>query len=374
MAQGRAAHVMKRIGNLWAQVTSFGNLLSAAQAAAAGKRKRPDVAGFLLGMEWELLALQRELLSGEYRCGPYRTFTIRDPKPRQISAAPFRDRVIHHALTRVLEPIFEKRFSNNSFACRMGLGTHKALERAREGVRRFPYVLKCDVRKYFASIDHAILNAQLAQTIKCEPTLNLAARIISSFNPAGENVIRYFPGDDLFSPHERRRGLPLGNQTSQFFANVYLNGMDRLIDEQLRPPVYARYVDDFILFGDSKMRLREIRAAIVESMDSLRLEIHPGKSRIYRCADGVTFLGWRLFPDRIRLVRGTVVRFRQRMKKMQADYSGGGLTWDDVEQRVQAWIGHASQGDTWVLRERLLGQFAFGPGVQSKSPGRGIQQ
>ena len=365
---------MKRIGNLWTGITSFANLLGAAEAAAAGKRSRPDVAAFVLGMERELFALQRELLSGEYRCGAYRTFTIRDPKPRQISAAPFRDRVVHHALTRVLEPIFEKRFSNNSFACRTGLGTHKALERARAGVRRFPYVLKCDVRKYFASIDHTILHAQLARIVKCEPTLNLAARIVSSFNPVGESVIRYFPGDNLFSPCERRRGLPLGNQTSQFFANLYLNAMDRLVDERLKPPVYARYVDDFVLFGDSKMRLRETRAAIVESMESLRIEIHPGKSRIYRCAAGVTFLGWRLFPDRTRLVRCNVIRFRRRMKEMQAAYSAGRMTWDDVEQRVQAWIGHASQGDTWVLRERLLGQFAFGSGVQSQNPGGVLQQ
>ena len=360
---------MKRIGNLWPQLTSFGNLLGAADAAAAGKSKRPDVAAFLLNMEWELLSLQRELTSGEYRTGPYRTFTIRDPKPRRISAAPFRDRVVHHALTRVLEPIFERRFSNNSFACRTGLGTHKALERARDGVCRCAYVLKCDVRKYFASIDHGILNAQLARTIKCGQTLDLAALIIAGFDPeesgAEEDVIRYYPGDDLFSPYERRRGLPLGNQTSQFFANVYLNAMDRLIDERLKPDVYARYVDDFVLFSDSKTRLREMRHAVVEFMESVRLEIHRGKSRIYRCVDGLTFLGWRIFPDRTRLIRGNVVRFRQRMKEMQAAYSSGRMTWDDVDQRVQAWIGHASQGDTWVLRERLLGQFAFGPGARS---------
>ena len=366
MAEGRAPYAVKRIGDLWPRVTSFSNLLGAAEAAAAGKRKRPDVAAFLLGMEWELLALQKELLTGGYRCGAYRIFNILDPKPRQISAAPFRDRVVHHVLTRVLEPIFEKRFSNNSFACRTGFGTLKALERAREGVRRFPYVLKCDVRKYFSSIDHAILNTQLARTIKCRPTLGLAARIIEGFKDnAGPDIVRYFPGDDLFSPYERRRGLPLGNQTSQFFANLYLNGVDRLMDEQLKPGVYARYVDDFVLFSDSRTRLREMRAAVVETIDALRLEIHPGKSRIYRCADGVTFLGWRLFPNRIRLVRGNVIRFRRRMKEMQAAYSSGRMTWDDVDQRVQAWIGHASQGNTWMLRERLLGGFAFGPGAQS---------
>jgi len=368
---------MKRIGSLWPQVTSFENLLGAAEAAAAGKRRRADVAAFLLDLEGELLKLRHELLSGGYRTGSYRTFRIRDPKPRLISAAPFRDRVVHHALTRVLEPIFEKRFSNNSFACRTGLGTHRALERAKDGVRRFQYALKCDVRKYFASIDHGILNALLARTVKCQPTLDLAALIIEGFRPdpdsAPEDVVRYYAGDDLFSAWERRRGLPLGNQTSQFFANLYLDSLDRLIDERLRPPVYARYVDDFVLFSDSRVRLGEMRREIVESMESRRLEIHPGKSRIYRCRDGVTFLGWRLFPDKTRLVRGNVVRFRRRMKEMHGADNAGRMTWHDVEQRVQAWIGHASQGDTWVLRERLLGGFAFGPGVRPQSP-RGVLQ
>lgn len=377
MAKGRAPAIMKRIGNLWPQVTSFSNLLAAAEAAAAGKRKRADVAAFLMNLEGELLTLQRELSTGAYRTGPYREFSVFDPKPRRISAAPFRDRVVHHALTRVLEPLFELRFSNNSFACRTGLGTHKALERARQGVRGYAYALKCDVRKYFASIDHEILNSQLARTVKCQPTLDLAALIIAGFHPedaARKDVIRYYPGDSLFSPYERRRGLPLGNQTSQFFANVYLNAMDRMVDERLQPDIYARYVDDFVLFSNSKARLREMRQAVVESLERVRLEIHGGKSRIYRCADGVTFLGWRLLPDRTRLVRGNVIRFRGRLKEMRASYSAGRMTWDDVKQRVRAWIGHASQGDTWVLRERLLAEFAFGPGVRPQSPGGVLQQ
>ncbi|MGH9719177.1 MAG: reverse transcriptase domain-containing protein [Bryobacteraceae bacterium] len=209
---------MKRAGNLWPQLSSFANLLLAAERAAAGKRRRPDVAAFNLNLEPELAQLRRELLDGSYQPGPYRTFRVDDPKPRTISAAPFRDRVVHHALTQVLEPIFERRFSKDSFACRRGFGTHKALERAREGARRHRHVLKCDVRKYFASIDHEILKGLLARVVKCGETLDLAARIIDGSNPQ-EEVIRYYPGDDLFTPYQRRRGLPLGNQTSQFFAN-----------------------------------------------------------------------------------------------------------------------------------------------------------
>jgi retron-type reverse transcriptase len=177
---------MRRVGNLWPQVLSFDNLLGAAKAAAQGKRTRPDVADFLLNLEPELVGLQRELESGQYRPGGYRTFQVREPKPRLISAAPFRDRVVHHALTRVLEPIFKRRFVMNSFACRKGKGTHRALELAAEGSRRFPYVLKCDVQKYFASIDHAILKEQLALGVKCRRTVDLAARIIDGSNPQEE--------------------------------------------------------------------------------------------------------------------------------------------------------------------------------------------
>src|SRR5271157_330956 len=349
---------MKRIGNLWEELTSFANLLTAARRAAAGKRTRPDVAVFLLDLEWELLRLQRELKDGSYQPGPYRSFHVREPKPRLISAAPFRDRVVHHALTQLLGPIFERRYSKDSFACRQGLGTHRALARARAGARRSAFVLKCDIRKYFASIDHQILKGLLHRAVKCRPTLDLGGKIIDASNPQ-EEAISYFPGDDLFTPYEHRRGLPLGNQTSQFFANVYLNPLDQVINRELRPDVYVRYVDDFLLFGDSKRRLDDMRARIVEELCRLRLTIHPRKSRTYRTVEGVTFLGWRIFPDHLRLVRGNVIAFRRRMGSLQTQCTRGVIEWDEIHQRVRAWIAHAAHGDTWRLREQLLEQFAF---------------
>ncbi len=364
---------MKRIGNLWPELTSFANLLGAAEAAAVGKRRRPDVAAFLLDLEPNLCALRRELLADSYRPGPYRTFTLLDPKPRQISAAPFRDRVIHHALTRILEPIFERRFSPNSFACRVGKGTHQALAVAREGVRHYRYALKLDVRKYFASIDHIILNEQLARVIKCRPTLNLAARIIEGSNPQ-EEIIQYFPGDDLFTPFERRRGLPLGNQTSQFFANVYLHPLDRLIGEQLRPGRWARYVDDLILFHSDKRRLREMRAAIEAELRVARLHLHPHKSVVRPCACGIAFLGWRLSSCRTRLVRGNVVRFGRRLKRLRGEFAAGAADWPQVEQSVRAWIAHASFGGTRVLRERMFERFAFERGARPSRAGGVLQQ
>jgi hypothetical protein len=253
------------------------------------------------------------------------------------------------------------------------MGTHKALALAREGVCRFSYVLKCDVRKYFASIDHQILNAQLERVIKCKRTLDLAARIIAGSNPQ-EDVIQYFPGDDLFTPFERRRGLPLGNQTSQFFANVYLSELDRLIDEKLRPGTWARYVDDLVLFDGDKRRLRWMREAVEEELSAVRLTLHPGKSRIERCADGVTFLGWRLFPGQARLTRGNVIRFGRRMKRLEKDFAAGTVEWEEVGQSVRAWIAHASYGNAWLLRERLLGRFAFNRGARLLRAGGVVQQ
>jgi len=285
---------MRRTGGLWTGLTSFENLLAAAEAAAAGKRGRPDVAAFLLGLEPEILQLKRELRAGIYVPGEYHTFVIREPKRREISAAPFRDRVVHHALTRTLDPIFEKRFSPYSFACRKGRGTHAALRLAREACARYRYVPQCDIRKYFATMDHAILEDKLARAVKCGPTLALAGKIIAGSN-AQEECLLYFPGDDLFSRLERRRGLPLGNQTSQFFANVYLDGMDQFVTRQLRPGAYARYVDDFVLFGESKAQLRQMRAEVMDFLEGTGCRRMRGSRELRGAREGYRFWGGGFF-------------------------------------------------------------------------------
>ncbi len=343
---------------LWPELTSLLNLFEAVRRAAAGKKSRPDVAAFLANLEPELYRLQRQLAGGSYRPGPYRTFRIVDPKPRLISAASFRDRVVHHALTNIMEPLFERRFVPYSFACRAGFGTHKALAHARRACARYSRVLKLDVQKYFPSIDHWILADLLARVIHCPDTLRLIRLIISSSNPVDE-AFHYFPGDTLFTPHERRRGLPLGNQTSQFFANVYLNPMDHMIVRNLRPGAYARYVDDFLLFSDSKQQLHEMHCQIREFLYGFRLTLHAGKSRVHRCRDGFPFLGFRLFPTHARLVRPNVVRFRRRLRALHADYHAGLIDKKTVNQSVQAWIGHAMHGDTWRLREQIFDAFPF---------------
>ena len=215
---------MKRHKDLCPRIHDWDNLVRAYHKARKDKRSKPNVATFELNWEQHLLGLEQELREGSWQPGAYRTFWIHDPKTRPISAAPFRDRVVHHAICNVIEPVFEPTFIHDSYACRVGKGTHAAVDRYTEFCRRVlrlggeGYVLKCDLRKFFPSLDHEILLDILARKIGCRRTLDLLRLIVESSNPQ-EPVAAYFPGDDLFTPHERRRGLPIGNLTSQFFAN-----------------------------------------------------------------------------------------------------------------------------------------------------------
>ncbi|MFM9960277.1 MAG: reverse transcriptase/maturase family protein [Planctomycetaceae bacterium] len=221
---------MRRSSQLSCEVSSFEALCRAAKKAERRKRSRRTTGRFAFFRELELLRLHEELHDRRYRPGGYRTFPIFEPKRRLISAAPFRDRVVHHALTSVLEPIFERSFVFDSYACRTGKGTHAAVRRCQEFAKRFPFVLKADIRKFFPSIDHDILKRLIRRNIKDPNVLWLCDLIIDHSN-AQEPVLDWFPGDDLLSPSERRREVPLGNQTSQFFANVYLDPLDHFVAE-----------------------------------------------------------------------------------------------------------------------------------------------
>jgi retron-type reverse transcriptase len=344
---------MKRHGNLWDQVVGFEALLHAAEEARRGKRFRPAVAAFHFDQERALWKLHEELTTKTYRPGPYRSFFIYEPKKRQISAAPYRDRVVHHALTGVLEPIFEKTFIADSYACRKGKGTHAGVNRCQEFARRFRYVLKADIQKFFPSLDHEICKALVARKIKDRDVLGLVGQIIDGSNPQ-EDVSNYFPGDDLFTPGERRRGIPIGNQTSQFFANVYLDPLDHFVKDRLGIKGYVRYVDDFLVFSDDKGHLADVREQIRAFLIRLRLVLHPKKCAILPVADGIRFLGYRVFPTHRLLPKENVRRFRRRVRRMQEEYAAGRATFAEVYQRLMSWSGHAEQANTYRLRCRLF--------------------
>lgn len=350
---------MKRYGHLYAQICSFENLVVAAYRARRGKRFRPDVATFHYHLEAELLSLRDDLYARTYQPGPHRAFSIRDPKPRLISAAAYRDRVVHHALCQVIEPVFERTFIHDSYANRVGKGTHRALDRCTHFARRYAYVLKCDIEKYFPSIDHDILLTCIARKIKCPDTLWLIRRIVDNSNPQ-KAVIRYFPGDDLFTPSQRRRGIPIGNLTSQFFANVYLNGFDHFLKQSLRCRVYVRFADDFLVFADDKTWLAALPTQMQAYLNHLRLRLHPRRCHVLPTRCGVEFLGWLVYPDHRRLRRATGIRFQRRLRALQEDYANGLVSLADVRASVMSWIGHLKHGDTWGLRRKLFSAVSFG--------------
>ena len=212
--------------SLYPQIYNWDNFLLAHRKAARGKRSKEPAARFEYHLEDNLITLHDELQAKTYRPGPYDSFYIHEPKRRLISAAPFRDRVVHHALCNVIEPIFERSFIHDSYANRVGKGNHRALDRAQFFARRYRYVLPCDVRQFFPSVDHAILRRILARKLPDPDVMWLVDRILESSMgvPSKEYQMIWFPGDDLLAAN-RPRGLPIGNLTSQFWANCYLPEM-----------------------------------------------------------------------------------------------------------------------------------------------------
>ena len=345
---------MKTYKHLYEQITNFENLRLAFKAARKGKRARDDIAEFEYDLEENLVALQQELLEGTYKPGKYRNFHIRDPKPRLISAAPFRDRVVHHALCRVIEPLFDRRFIFDTYACRRGKGTHAAIDRAQEFAKKYPYVLKCDIEHFFPRMDHQVLYEQFQRVIADGQTLRLCKMILDGGAGIHKEVEpAFFAGDDLFSAL-RPRGLPIGNLTSQFWANVYLNPLDQFIKQVLKCPAYVRYVDDFLLFARTRKELHAWRLAIIRFLAAQRLTIHEAEAQVFPTHTGIPFLGWQVFPDHLRLKRRNGVAFQRRYAGIRRNYQRRRITREKMDASVHGWIAHVQHGQTWGLRRSLI--------------------
>ncbi|MBN1137954.1 MAG: RNA-dependent DNA polymerase [Anaerolineae bacterium] len=352
--------MVKRYGNLYPQVYCFENLYLAFVDAARGKRGQPNVAAFEFDLEGNLVQLRDELQAKCYRPGGYESFYIHDPKHRLVSAAPFRDRVVHHALCNVIEPVFERTFIGDSYANRVGRGTHQALDRAQAFSQRYRYVLQCDVRQYFPAIDLQILRGILARKLADAEVMWLIDQILDSGAGvlADEYDMVYFPGDDLFAAN-RPRGLPVGNLTSQFWANVYLNELDQFVKRELRcgqrRGAYVRYVDDFVLFADSKEQLWAWKEAVQDRLAGLRLTLHERSSTVYPVRNGIPFLGFRVYATHRRLRRRNGVAFARRYRLYRRMVRRGEMTARQLTRRVQGWVAHAKHGNTYRLRRSLLG-------------------
>lgn len=331
---------------MYAQIHAWANLLSAAHKAARGKRRRLAAATFEYEFGDHLIALRDELRTKTYQPGNYTSFIIRDPKVRKISAAPFRDRVVHHALCNLIEPIFDARFIPGSYANRIGKGTHAAVKRVQQLARDYHYALRCDVRQFFPSIDHALLREQLALVIQDDNVLWLIDQILAS----GAGVLRdeydmvWFPGDDLLAAN-RPRGLPIGNLTSQFWANVMLNPVDHFVMRELRCPAYARYVDDMILFADDSRDLYAWKNALIERLARYRLTIHEAEAQVMRADQGIPWLGMVVYPGYVRVKGRKVQQYSRRLQARIEAYVDGELTFDELTASVHGWIAHVEPAD-----------------------------
>lgn len=340
---------------LFERLASWGNLLLAHRRASRGKRGHASVAAFDHNLEAELADLRHRLLAGTYEPGRYSSFFIHEPKRRLISAAPFRDRVVHHALVNVIEPIFEAGFISHTYANRKGKGTHRALDHAQRLARRHGFVLQLDVRQFFPSIDHAILRELLARKVTDPGVLWLVDQLLAS----GREVLSaqydmiYFPGDDLFAV-TRPRGLPIGNLTSQFWGNLYLSRLDHFVQRELRPRGYVRYVDDLLLFADEKQYLWHCKDELVARLAELRLTVHAG-GHPRPTSEGVPFLGFVVFPERRRLKRRKVIACRRRLKAAVAGWLAGDLALESVVASARGWLNHARFGNTAGLQKTVLG-------------------
>jgi len=323
----------------YAKVYDWDNLLVAYQNAARGKRGKNAVAHYELNLGDELIQLQHALRDQSYQPGAYESFYIHEPKKRLILAAPFRDRVAHHALCNVITPYFEQHFHPNSFANRVGKGTHAALDECQRLTRRFAYVLPCDVCQYFPSIDHTVLQRTLARLLPASPPiLGLIARILHSGSPIGCQGLA-------------RVGLPIGNLTSQWWANCYLNDIDWFVTRQLRCKGYVRYVDDLLLFSDNKAELLTWRSALIERMARLRLTLHETRAQPRPVTEGVPFLGFAVFPSHRRLKRRKGLHFVRKLRARLRDYGPDSAA---IRDSVTGWINYVRYADTWGLRRSVL--------------------
>lgn len=326
--------------SLFEKVCDFENIHRAYKRASAARHYRDDIMHFTRYAEDNLLMLRDELKSGAYEHGKYRHFIARDSKKREIMAAPFKDRVMHHALYAVIEPVFDKRFIYDSYACRTGKGTHRALARLKQFLRRVPYdrtyIFQGDIIKYFSNIHHETLLALTQRGISDPQTMRLVETVVHSANK------------------ERGVGIPIGNLTSQLFANIYLNELDQFAKHTLRTKHYIRYMDDFLILDTDKRALSAHREAMREYLHTkLRLTMHERKSTIAPVRLGVSFLGYRLLRGRIRLRTSTVKRFVRRTRYRQKQIEEGSYPQERFDAGVQSWRAYAVHADAWRLRRIL---------------------
>ncbi|TSD02912.1 MAG: Uncharacterized protein Athens071416_431 [Parcubacteria group bacterium Athens0714_16] len=320
-------------------IISIENLLLAWKEFLKDKKSRKDVLGFERNLMTNIIKLHNELLHKTYKHGSYEAFKIDDPKPRDIHKAEVRDRLLHHTIYRMLYPYFDKKFIYDSYSCRVGKGTHKAIYRFKSFIKKVSkndtktcWVLKCDVKKFFANIDHSILKEILKKHIQDKNILWLLENIIDSF----------YTSSSISDMADIEKGLPLGNLTSQLLVNIYMNEFDQFVKHELKIKYYIRYADDFVVLSQDKKFLEDILEKIKIFLENnLKLNLHPNKVFIKTIFSGVDFLGWVHFSNHRVLRTSTKKRMVRKLRE------------NSKEEMRQSYLGMLSHGDAYKLGQTL---------------------
>lgn len=328
-------------------VIDWDNLQRAHQLARRGKRDRYEVGLFEASLWEELGALQMEMLWGTYQPGRYRAFLVYEPKRREILAAPYRDRVAQHAICNLCGPIWDQGMIYDSYACRPGKGTHAGADRVEHWLRGMAatgpvWVVKMDVSKYFASIPHWLAKQVIREKIACPATLLLLDSIIdSTADPSDPDPV----------------GIPVGNLTSQWLANLVGNRIDQWAKRDLRLRRYARYMDDMVALVRTKEEALAIRQAFDDKLASMGMRF--SKTSVLPASRGVNFLGYRIWPHKRLLRKDSVRRMKRRMRAMEWQYARGLIGPEEVRQRIGSWVAHANHANSETIRRRVLGSVVF---------------
>jgi len=345
---------MKIYKDLYWLIISPSTLFRAWNVFKEDKKNKLDVMNFEIELEKNIFDLYCDLKNGTYKHGPYKGFWIHDPKLRRIHKATVRDRVLHHAIFSVLNPIFEPTFIPNSFSCRIGKGTHRGMKKVAEMLRavsqnntRQCYALKCDIRRFFDSVDHDILIKILSKRIKDEKVMVLMKEIMESYVASRPNLFE-------------RHGIPIGNLTSQIFANIYMNEFDQFVKHNLKVKYYARYTDDFIVISTDKTYLENLIVSIQDFLKTkLYLELHPKKVTITKHIRGIDFLGYIILPEYIKLRTKTRIRITKKIQQMVEHYKHGEITELTLYSSLQSYLGVLSHANTYKLSQEIQNKFWF---------------
>jgi retron-type reverse transcriptase len=339
----------KSFSRLWERIIDFENLYHAFREASTGKRYRWESLKFKNNLEENLITLQNELIWDMYKPEQYRQFIIKEPKQRLISAPTFRDRVVHHALCQIIEPIFENRMIYETFACRRWKGTHAAMyhtqKYARAAQRKWGeyYVLKCDIKSFFPSVDHDILMDIIRRYISDKKTMNLIGVIIRSYE----------------SPHQDGKGIPIGALTSQLGANIVLMPFDHWIKEENHVEFYTRYMDDFVILHHDKQYLWELLCKIENYLcDNLKLNLNP-KTGIFPGKTGIDFCGYRIWPTHIKPRKSTLKRAKKRLRKMARMYRTNPEILEHAKASIMSFLGYIRHCQGWRSTKSLLESIVF---------------